>query len=102
MVPHECLLVSFGAGLLGRVDITDMCDEYGDHPLTKSLTHSIVKYVNRIVEYCVFTPNTQIGIVPTYYCLMITVSMLFFICDNIIICDCILENLSFGTLISLI
>lgn len=49
VVPHECLLVSFGAGLLGRVDITDMSDEYGDHPLTKSLTHSIVKYVSELL-----------------------------------------------------
>lgn len=46
MIPHECLLVSFGAGLLGRVDITDTSDDYSDDPFSHSTTYSIVKCVH--------------------------------------------------------
>jgi len=45
IIPHECLLVSFGAGLLGRVDITDMSDTYSEDPFSHSTTYSIVKCV---------------------------------------------------------
>jgi len=45
IIPHECLLVSFGTGLLGRVDITDMSDNYSEDPFSHSTTYSIVKCV---------------------------------------------------------
>lgn len=45
VMSHECLLVSFGAGLLGRVDITDASDDYTDDPFSKSTPYSIVKCV---------------------------------------------------------
>ena len=45
IILEECVLVSFGAGLLGRVDITDASDDYTDDPFGHSTTYSIVKYV---------------------------------------------------------
>ena len=41
----ECVLISFGAGSLGRVDITDTLDDYSDDPFSHSTSYSIVKCV---------------------------------------------------------
>ena len=41
----ECALVSFGAGSLGRVDITDTSDDYSEDPFSHSTTYSIIKCV---------------------------------------------------------
>ena len=43
IIPEECILVSIGAGLLGRVDITDTSDDYTDDPFGHSTTYSIIK-----------------------------------------------------------
>ena len=45
IISEECVLVSFGAGLLGIVDITDASDDYTDDPFGHSTTYSIIKYV---------------------------------------------------------
>ena len=45
IISDECALVSFGAGSLGRVDITDTSDNYSDDPFSQSTTYSIVKCV---------------------------------------------------------
>lgn len=60
VMPNECLLVSFGAGLLGRVDITDISDDYSDHPLSKSQTHSIVKYVTASNWLELYSVNSRV------------------------------------------
>ena len=43
IIPEECILVSIGAGLLGRVDVTDTSDDYTDDPFGHSTTYSIIK-----------------------------------------------------------
>ena len=45
IISDECTLVYFGAGPLGRVDITDTSDDYSNDPFSHSTTYSIVKYV---------------------------------------------------------
>ena len=50
IISDERALVSFGAGLLGRVDITDTSDDYSDDPFSQSTTYSIVKCVCTIDE----------------------------------------------------
>ena len=42
---RKIISVSFGAGSLGRVDITDTSDEYSDDPFSHSTTYSMVKCV---------------------------------------------------------
>ena len=45
IISDESALVSFGAGSLERVDITDTSDNYSDNPFSQSTTYSIVKCV---------------------------------------------------------
>ena len=51
IISDEYALVSFGAGLLGRVDIMDTSDDYSDDPFSQSTTYSIVKYVYPIDKF---------------------------------------------------
>ena len=48
IISDECALFSFGAGSLGRVEITDTSDDYSDDPFSQLTTYSIVKYVYAI------------------------------------------------------